>query len=44
MSTTAYIATAWIVTFAVIALYAAWLLRRGRELSQRVPEERRRWM
>jgi heme exporter protein CcmD len=44
MSTNAYIAIAWAVTFAVIALYAAWIVRRGRELSRRVPEEDRRWM
>lgn len=39
-----YIATAWIVTFVVLAAYAAWILRRGRALSRRVPEEDRRWM
>lgn len=44
MSTNTYIAIAWVVTFAVIALYAAWIVRRGRELSRRVPEEDRRWM
>jgi heme exporter protein CcmD len=27
-----------------LGAYAAWVLTRGRRLSQRVPEERRRWM
>lgn len=44
MSTTFYIATAWIVTFGALALYAFWVIRKGRELSSRVPEEHRRWM
>lgn len=44
MSTTFYIVTAWIVTFAVVGLYAGWIVRRGRELSREVPEEQRRWM
>lgn len=44
MSTTFYIATAWIVTFGTVALYALWVIRKGRELSSRVPEEQRRWM
>ena len=44
MSTTGYIATAWIVTMVVIVIYSGWIIRRGRELSARVPEEDRRWM
>lgn len=44
MSTTFYIATAWIVTLGAVALYALWVIRRGRELSEKVPEEQRRWM
>jgi hypothetical protein len=44
MSTNGYIAVAWIVTFAVLALYATWMVRRGRDLSRQVPEEDRRWM
>ncbi len=44
MSTGFYIAVAWVVTLGVTALYALWLLRRGRELSRRVPGEQRRWM
>lgn len=39
-----YVTAAWVVTFAVIALYSAWVLRRGRELSKDVPEDQRRWM
>ncbi len=44
MSVTFYIITAWVVTIGAIALYALWLVRRGRELSAQVPEESRRWM
>lgn len=44
MSTNGYIAVAWLVTFLTIAVYALWVLRRGRELSRRVPEDERRWM
>lgn len=44
LTTTGYIALAWVVTFGVVALYAAWILHRGRELSRRVPEDERRWM
>ena len=42
--TTFHIATAWIVTIGAVALYAVWLMRRGRTLSEQVPEEQRRWM
>ena len=42
--TTFYIATAWIVTIGAVALYAVWLMRRGRTLAEQVPEEQRRWM
>lgn len=44
MSDAAYIATAWIVTFGSVGLYALAVLRRGRRLSKAVPEDRRRWM
>lgn len=44
MSTDAYIAIAWIVTMVVLAVYSLWIVRRGKELSSRVPEEERRWM
>lgn len=42
--TTFYIATAWIVTIGAIASYSAWLIHRGRKLSEGVPEDQRRWM
>jgi heme exporter protein CcmD len=44
MSTTAYIATAWIATFLSVAAYAAMVVRRGRRLSRQVPPEERRWL
>jgi heme exporter protein CcmD len=44
VSTGGYIAVAWLVTFAVVAAYALWILRRGRELTEQVPEDERRWM
>ena len=44
MSTNAYIATAWISTFAAVGLYSLWVVRRGRKLSKVVPPDERRWM
>jgi hypothetical protein len=44
MSSTAYIAAAWVGTFVTIAAYAAWILRRGRRMSKLVDESDRRWM
>jgi hypothetical protein len=44
VSTTAYIAIAWISTIGVVAGYAFAVIRRGRALSRSVPPERRRWM
>jgi heme exporter protein CcmD len=44
MSTTAYIVTAWVVTFGAVGGYAAAVIRRGRRLSRDVAPERRRWM
>ena len=35
---------AWVVTFAVVAGYALWVLARGRRLSREVAPEERRWM
>lgn len=43
-TTTTYIAAAWIVTFVAVATYSVWVIRRGRDLSEKVPEEDRRWM
>lgn len=39
-----YIGAAWIVTFSSVAVYAAWVIRRGKQLSKQVPPEDRRWM
>lgn len=44
MSTTAYIAAAWVGTFLTIAAYTAWILRRGRRMSELVDESERRWL
>lgn len=44
MSTTAYIAAAWVGTFITIAAYTGWILRRGRRMSELVDESERRWM
>lgn len=44
MSTDAYIALAWIVTFGGVGGYAGWVIRRGRALSRQVAPDRRRWM
>jgi len=44
VSTTGYIAAAWVGTFAAVGAYAVWILRRGRRASELVPEEERRWM
>ncbi len=39
-----YLLVGWGVTLAVGGLYAAWLIVRGRRLTARTPEPRRRWM
>lgn len=39
-----FIVVAYAATGASVAGYAAWVLLRGRKLSVRVPEERRRWL
>jgi heme exporter protein D len=44
MDDAVFVLSAWGVTAAAIALYALRVLGRGRRLSRRVPEERRRWM
>jgi hypothetical protein len=44
MSDAAYIATAWIATFAAVGLYSLWVVRRGRKLSKVVPPDERRWL
>ncbi len=44
MSTNAYVALAWIVTFGSVGGYGVHVIRRGRQLSKVVPPQRRRWM
>lgn len=44
MSNWGYIIIGWGVTGGALGLYSSRLLLRGRALSRRVPEERRRWM
>ena len=39
-----YVVAGYAVTLLGVGGYAAWVLVRGRRLSARVPEERRRWM
>jgi hypothetical protein len=39
-----YLLVGWGVTLAVGVVYAGSLLRRGRQLTARVPADRRRWM
>jgi hypothetical protein len=39
-----YVVAGYTATFGGILAYAAWVLIRGRRLSARVPEDRRRWM
>lgn len=43
MSQMGYMYLGWGVSLAIIALYAASLVVRGRRLSKLVPPERRRW-
>jgi heme exporter protein CcmD len=38
-----YVFAAYLTTFGVLAVYALWVLARGRRLSAQVPEDRRRW-
>ncbi|MFN8051899.1 MAG: heme exporter protein CcmD [Acidimicrobiales bacterium] len=40
----AYVGAAWAVTAAVVGGYTVSVLRRGKALSKRVPEDKRRWM
>ena len=39
-----YVGVAWGLTAGVVGAYTIAVLRRGRELSRRVPEDKRRWM
>ena len=44
MSDAWFIVAAYAVSGASLAGYTTWVLLRGRRLSTRVPEERRRWL
>ena len=44
MTNAGYVFAGYGITFGTIALYVAWMLRRGRALSKQVPPEDRRWM
>lgn len=44
MTHVGYIVAGWSITVAVVVVYAGWVLLRGRIMSRRVPENRRRWM
>lgn len=43
MSQMSYIYMGWGISLAVLALYTATVVLRGRRLSAKVPPERRRW-
>jgi heme exporter protein CcmD len=38
-----YVIAGYVVTALVLATYAGWVIRRGRQLSRMVPPEERRW-
>jgi hypothetical protein len=44
MTHAGYIAAGWSISAALLVAYAVTVLLRGRRLSGRVPERRRRWM
>jgi hypothetical protein len=43
MTHVGYVAAGWIIPLTGFGLYAAWVLRRGRRLAERIPPEERRW-
>lgn len=43
MSNASFIISGYVLGGTAIGGYVWWTLRRGRQLSQRVPQERRRW-
>lgn len=43
MTHVGYVAAGWGIALASLAAYAAWTVRKGRTLAQRVPPEERRW-
>ena len=44
MNGVGYIIAAWVLVLGSVAAYALHLVHRGRTLTRRVPNERRRWM
>lgn len=44
MTNGGYVFAGYAIVFGALASYVAWMLRRGRALSKRVPPEVRRWM
>ncbi len=44
MTHVGYLVAGWSISVAAVVTYAGWVLMRGRSLSRRVPENRRRWM
>ena len=44
MDDATFVFSAWALCAGVLALYVGRVLSRGRRLSRRLPEERRRWM
>ncbi len=39
-----YVIPGYLVVFVVLAVYAVWVVRRGRSLSERLPPEKRRFL
>ena len=44
MTHAGYVAAGYVIVFVTVALYAAWVVVRGRRLSRRVDPEDRRWL
>ncbi len=44
MTHAGYVFAGYGITFGALGAYALWIVARGRRLSARVPEERRRWL
>lgn len=44
MTHVSFLIAGWGISFGVMAVYALSVVRRGRAVAQRVPQDRRRWM
>ncbi len=44
MTHVGYLVAGWGITLGALGIYALRLVRRGRDLSTRVPDARRRWL